>query len=162
MAPQAGFEPATLRLTEPRSTSCGCSWGAFLAGFLMGSYRALRSASFVTPTPCLIVSHLCEVFHSGPDDTDGEKLKAEPRHRVRSERVSHRTKRRAGHRKCEESLTPRCQACRRVNRGLISNNSAAPGIEDRDARNGNILRVPRHKREVLIEGRGRQQTVDHR
>jgi hypothetical protein len=30
------------------------------------------------------------------------------------------------------------------------------------ARDGDILRVPRDKREVLIEGRGRQQTVDHR
>src|SRR5579864_7966079 len=62
MAPQAGFEPATLRLTEPRQTSCGSSWVRFLAGFLMGSSRALRSASFLTPTPCLIVSHLVKHF----------------------------------------------------------------------------------------------------
>src|SRR5438132_13868882 len=50
---------------EPRPTSCGCCSSVFLAGFLTVTLRALRSPSFVTPTPCPIVSQLCEVFHSG-------------------------------------------------------------------------------------------------
>src|SRR5216683_3136172 len=68
LAPQAGFEPATLRLTEPCPRRRRCRWREFLAGFLTVTPRGLRSASSLTPTPCLIVSHL---MLQGPVRTDG-------------------------------------------------------------------------------------------
>src|ERR1700737_1458846 len=78
MAPQAGFEPATLRLTEQRRTSVGVSGGAFwvFVGFVFcrSSYGKLPCASVrFVPDPHAVSHCVSPDLCGGPARTHGDR-----------------------------------------------------------------------------------------